>query len=107
MTTPTLPSLEGVETYKVVALCTAHLTWKDNELLTIAAEDPDEAMVMSREYGFFIKLYTDKESVKDNYRHGHSEAIKNIIAWALTHGIEMIEFDRDAGCVDGFPTFEW
>jgi hypothetical protein len=99
--------MEGVETYKVAALCTAHLTEKDSELLKIAGDDPDENMVMSREYGFFIKLYSDEAAVNDNYRHGHSEAINNIIAWALAHGVELIEFDRDAGCVDGFPTFDW
>jgi hypothetical protein len=47
-----------VESYKVMALNTSHLTKEDLATLTREANDPEQYMVLSREPGFFIKLYT-------------------------------------------------
>ena len=90
----------AVETYKVMALSTAHLTEDDIRILTEEANDSDEWMVMQREPGFFIKLYADESDL--NYTHGHSQTLKQIIRYAVSHGYEMIEFDRDAAIVSMF-----
>ena len=93
------------EEYKVVTLSTGHLTERDRDLLQEAADDQDETMVISRVYGFFIKLYPDLEP--SNFRHGHSESIKEIIRWAHSNGYRMIEFDCDAAMLPQFPVYNW
>lgn len=97
-----------VEEYMTVAMSTAHLTKEDLEALVQAAREDDQ-MVLTRESGYFIKLYDacDDEGVDRNYRHGHSDTIKDIIRWALESGYRMIEFDGDATVMAQFPTFEW
>lgn len=97
-----------VEEYMTVAMSTAHLTKEDLDALE-AAEREDDQMVLKRESGYFIKLYDvcDEEGVERNYRHGHSDTIKDIIRWALESGYRMIEFDGDATVMAQFPTFEW
>ena len=92
------------EEYKVVAMSTSHLTEEDRDLLVEAVNDADQ-MVLERETGFFIKLFD--EEVPHNYRHGHSETIKDIIRWAHDSGYRMIEFDSDAEVLNQFPVFEW
>jgi len=92
------------EDYKVVVLSTAHLTEEDRDALAEAVAD-GEQMVLQRETGFYLKLYP--EDTPDNFRHGHSDSIKNIIRWAHQAGYRMIEFDCDAAVMQGFPVFDW
>lgn len=99
------PADDGLETYRVVALSTAHLTQADIQALG-ASVDRGDPKVLKRESGFFIKLYRGEYESK-NYRHGHSMALKQIIHWALMNGFEMIEFDNSADASDRFPTFDW
>jgi len=100
-------SLSTEECYRVVSINSGHLTQADNDALTAAADDVDETMVMSRETGFFIKLYEDEENAGCNLCHGHSETIKVIIQWAHQSGYRMIEFDCDAQVLAKFPVFNW
>ena len=93
------------ETYNVLALSTAHLSPEDLDILQKEAEDPDEWMVMSREPGFFIKLYCD--DTEKNLRDGYSDTIIEIIKYACTKGFQMIEFDRDAAVCGKFPTYDF
>lgn len=95
------------ERYLVVAMSTGHLTEADNDVLTAAADDVDESMVMGRDTGFLIKLYKDELSEGLNLHHGHSETIKDIIKWAYERGYQMIEFDSGAEVLPQFPTFDW
>jgi len=99
------PDAQMPESYRAVAISTSHLTEKDRDALEETAQDQEETMVMSREYGFFIKLYPDDSVL--NYRYGHSDTIKDIIKWAVHSEYQMIEFDRDAGALEQFPEFEW
>ncbi len=92
------------EFYRVVAMSTGHLTEEDRDKLAEAVNDGDQ-MVLQRESGFFLKLF-NKES-PGNYRHGHSETIKDIIRWACQSGCRMIEFDCDAPTLPQFPVFDW
>lgn len=102
----------SAESYKVLALSTGHITKEDTDALNAAAADPEENMVMKRDTGWFIKLYyvpdiSDQHTVNRNMRHGVSPAIKLIIKLAVNAGFQMIEFDGDAGYIDGLPTFDW
>jgi len=89
--------------YQVITMSTGHLTADDIRVLEEQVNDEDN-MVMMRGTGFFIKLYEGENT--SNYRHGHSESIKEIIRWAITEGYRMIEFDCDADFLEQFPTFE-
>jgi len=100
-----MPDPSQIETYKVVALSTGHLTIEDRDALQAAADDIEETMVMGRSTGFFIKLYDLADS--DDLRHGHSESIKRIVQWAKGLGFQMIEFDRDADTLPCFPVYDW
>jgi hypothetical protein len=92
----------SAESYKVLALSTGHITKEDTDALNAAAADPEENMVMKRDTGWFIKLYYVPD-ISDQ----HSPAIKLIIKLAVNAGFQMIEFDGDAGYIDGLPTFDW
>lgn len=96
-----------IEKYSVVAMSTAHLTEMDSKALSIAAKDSEENMVMERSTGYFIKLYQGDDSKCSNFRHGHSDAIQDIIQWAINSGYGMIEFDCDAPTLSLFPVFDW
>ncbi len=102
---PECCELSSIETYKVVAISTGHISERDAKLLTEAAESGEDDMVMARPTGFFIKFVDSPES--DDCRHGESDEIKNIILWAKAHGFQMIEFDSDATVYDQFPEFHW
>lgn len=100
-----LPDPSEIETYRVVAMSTGHLTEGDRDSLTEAASDRAENMVMVRPTGFFIKLYDLADS--DDLRHGESEELKRIIQWAKGCGFQLIEFDEAANEISAFPTFDW
>lgn len=96
------------EHYRAVAMSTAHLTEEDRAALAEAVDNGDQ-MVLQRQsaflqQGFFLKLF-DAETPQ-NFRHGHSETIKNIIRWAHQSGYRLIEFDCDAEKLALFPVFE-
>jgi len=91
-----------LETYRAMALSTAHLTEKCRDVLELQADSNPQ--VMSREYGFFIKL-TNSHS---DFSIGDGDIeIRNIIQFANKNNFQLIEFDRDADPVDLFPVFEW
>ena len=93
-----------IEEYKVVAMSTAHLTEEDRDALVDAANDGDQ-MVLQSQNDFFIKLNTEES--QSNYRHGHSETIKDIIRWAHQSGYRMIEFQCSGQVLPQFPVFDW
>lgn len=94
------------ESYKCLAVSTAHLTDRDKRALSsLAGEDQ---MIFERDCGYFIKLYEPAERGDDdlNYREGLSHYFKNLIEYAVNKGYRMIEFDRDVEVLDIFPTHE-
>lgn len=94
----------GYESYKVIALSTAHISCDDSENLMDMADSSDYGMIMSRDSGFFIKLYSESES---NHYKELSDAANLILSWAFNQGARMVEFDCDAGEVEGLPVFAW
>jgi len=93
---------DELETYKAMALSTAHLTEKCRNALEL--QSGGSSQVMSREYGFFIKL---TESHLDLDIGDGGTEIRNIIQFANNNDFQLIEFDRDAEVLDLFPAFEW
>ena len=101
-----------METYSVLALSTGHLTKEDNALLhgithhhPHALDHQFYGMVMSREEGYFIKLYEEDYL---NEAAEFSPTLHKIIKYAHTEGHRMIEFDRDAEeYPEFFETFNW
>ncbi|ARM86169.1 DUF5983 family protein [Marinobacter salarius] len=96
---------EMVETYRSVAISTAHLTQEDEIFLEEQAHDAGCNRVTGRESGYFIKL--SAHEAEDNLRHVISEEAKKILRWAVMADFHLIEFDNAASEVDGFPTFDW
>jgi len=96
------------ETYEVLVLSTAHLTEADNIGLGKMAKDPSENMVMERETGYFIKLYT---ADNDGFSHNKYPVLSNHFTRILHYADSIeclgIEFDCDAGTLGFLKTFNW
>tara|TARA_R110002167_G_scaffold204404_1_gene408434 strand:+ start:3741 stop:4055 length:315 start_codon:yes stop_codon:yes gene_type:complete len=99
---PPVELLAEIETYKAVALSTGHLTEADRDYLAVLSTQ--SSMVMSRDEGFFVKLYEEMEP--STIAH-FGETLGAVIEWAYSLGVRLVEFDRDANTSDLFPTFEW
>lgn len=95
---------KGVETYRTVALSTAHLTAQD--LVALQSKSGGSTMVMERDTGFFVKLYCCEETEITNTDERYSDHLNAILAWAVEQGFQLVEFDCDAPAVDLFPCFE-
>jgi len=80
------------ETYRAIALSTAHLSGSDIQLLEKLSEDSEEWMVFNREPGFLLKLY---DEIEHNLNHSYSVTLNVIITMASLDGVRLIEFDRD------------
>ena len=94
--------------YRAIALSTAHISQKDSEYLTsISTGWNRDNLVMSRGYGFFIKLTDDPESFICDHETHISVELKELIRWAFREGYQLIELDCDAEPRPNFPTFNW
>lgn len=97
--------LPGLETYRVVALSTKHLSHQDCSELRHLTHGPEEyGMVLARDTGWFIKLYEELDSSMDIVTNS---SLRHIIKWAHSHGFRMVEFDCDAGIVDELNQYKW
>ena len=99
----TKTEVEEPESFKVLVLSTAHYEIEDDAELEDLCSDSD--MMMSRQHGYYIKLYNDAEL---NDKTCLSNSCRAIIKWALENGYRAVEFDCDADTYpDLFPVFEW
>jgi hypothetical protein len=97
-----------VETYRTMVLSTGHLSRDDASRLKSAADDPGETMVMAREYGYFVKLYScDGVVDSKDLLYCDNDSFGSIVRYAVKHGYQLIEFDRDANTYHFFPTYDW
>ena len=62
-------------------------------------------MVLERDTGFFVKLYSDEPDMNINPKY--SDSLVQIINWAQQTGHRMIEFDGDADAHSEFMTHSW
>ena len=98
--------LPEIESYKCAAISTAHISKSDRDHLEeLAGRD---SMVMSREFGFFIKLYENDDGENDNYRDCMSTEFNMMVSYLYSQGYRMIELDCDAPTYPQlFTTFSW
>lgn len=90
--------------YKAISISTSHLTMADMLRLTsLAYSDSNGAMILSRDTGFFQKLYNESEY---NINKSMSPEYNFIVETAHQAGFRMIEFDSSATEFDCFPEFE-
>ncbi|GBO89163.1 DUF5983 family protein [Marinobacter salsuginis] len=101
-----LPDPKGIETYSAVAMSTGHLAPADFKLLDRMVDTQESTRILKRPYGYFIKLAGDAHRVEHDLIHQASDALNRIIVWAKAAGFSLIEFDSDAGYIDGFTVFE-
>lgn len=94
------------ETYAAVALSTIHLCASGKAYLNARAADTNDSLVMSRSYGWFIKLggLIDEDGPAD-LRDNMPESVRDIISLALAHNIGMIEIDGDARVIGELPEY--
>lgn len=92
-----------METYRVIALSTAHIEHSDVATLSAAVDESN--MVMKRDTGFFIKLYLN--SLAGNFRKDYSKSLKEVIAYAFDNNFEMIELDSDAPVIQELNQHDW
>ncbi len=90
--------IEGV--YLTVTVSMQLLFDDDCALLDTLAHDShitpgDAGMVMKQDTGFIIKLHADTENPSLDIHDDYSEALKDIVGWAVQEGFNAIEFNAD------------
>lgn len=98
-----------METYTCIALSTAHIKETDRDLLHKL--EASTCRVMSREYGYFIKLTGELDidlMIGDSEGVPLSDSLKEVILFAYqVKNCLMIELDCDADTVSVLPTYDW
>lgn len=89
-----------MESYKCIALSTAHITERDAGILSSLSSE----MIMIRKTGFFIKLY---EELEHNHFSSLSIATNKMIEHCHQNGARLIELDRDAQINYDLAIFDW
>lgn len=93
-------------TYKVICFSNSHLPASDIEELKDRGEAFEYGMIMARDTGVVVKLYSEIESDEELIEKGLSDYYNNIVIAAYKAGYGMIEFDVDACEYKTFPIFE-
>lgn len=93
----------GIEVYSTMAISTGHMTFDDSRYL----DRSENSMVMKRDTGFFIKLYTGEYDLDKNFSDHYSNALKKVIKYAVEGGFELIEFDEAGPVIELFTVFDW
>ncbi len=57
--------------------------------------------------GWTIYAHEPGEWIKPSTPHGVIEMLDRIFAYAREQGVDLINFDRDAGFIDDLPAYEW
>ena len=87
-----------LESYTCCALSTGHLS----PSCLLELDQISSNMVMSRDTGYFLKLYDDL----DMNICFTSKVLNKAVAQLHAKGYRLIEFDRDAEEVSDLPTFD-
>ena len=89
---------------KVWEVSTAHITEEDNN--TLGKQSMEDVVSYPYEFGYFIVVQSDKMTV--NNPDKMSNAFIKIYNDAIESGVNLIQFDRDAGPDNpDYPTFDW
>jgi len=97
-------SAPQLETYQTACVSTGHLSQQDRDafLDALTAEEP---MLMSRDTGYFLKLYEEIDYNFEGSLADITPALKSLITHLHAQGIRMVEFDCDGPTLPGFETF--
>lgn len=89
---------------KVWEVSTTHLTKEDDEKLTLCKLS--DVICYPYEFGYFIHISDTRLRIKNE--DGMSRAFVHLYNDALKNGVDLIQFDRDAGPENpDYPTFDW
>ena len=119
MNTATVPSLvstltdaDGVlgtlETYRAAALSTAHLRPDDIRAIErMIGDHHPQCRFMSRDTGFFVKLYGPSDDDDNHYRDLPISGDLVALLQAFDQsGFHLVEFDADASELNGLPVYD-
>lgn len=98
-----------------LCLSTAHITEKDNTLLSSLKSDLDTfcaIRIVPHDYGYFIHVpnYNSdayEEMIKELLDFGLSESFILLHKYAKVNNCMWINLDRDGETIDYLQTFEW
>ena len=98
-------------TYSVADISTAHITPRDNELLSGPTPSSGFFMlVVATEYGWLVHvegLHTDEERQADWRNAGMSNKFVDTCVLASTQGCKWADFDCDGIVYDSLPQVDW
>ncbi|MBB3048896.1 hypothetical protein FHR99_003170 [Litorivivens lipolytica] len=92
--------------YSALAVSTRHITEEDSKFLGQLSRAPSAMHFMERETGYFIKM-PECEDALVKTAHGLSEITVALMVEVHRAGYHMLELDRDAEEIGGFPVFDW
>jgi hypothetical protein len=108
------------EILRCLAISTAHISKRDDELLDedaswyVSPKDPPYRpflLVAVKNAGYFVYVNSDPEILGEDMngllKRGYSQAFMDILAWACDNKIDWLELDADGPEYDGLPTFDW
>lgn len=103
------PSRKRREIARVWVLSTAHVRYRDMQLLKVRRGDEQSLIVHNHEYGCLVGV--DEEHAREHRRQllefGFSRALLRLLLSAARLGCEWLQLDG-AGPIDKeFPTFDW
>ena len=97
---------------------TAHISFRDNELLQMSCEGsgvdiPGGPITYAYEHGFFVYAYEtgdakyDAEYLDDCKKFGLSDEFVALVVEARANGCKYLQLDADATVYDDLPKFDW
>lgn len=107
---PAIELAGSSDQYKTICISTGHIRSSDAEKLREDGDNPSQNMIMTRDTGFFVKLYSDDHDevrVLEQDYPGYSEAFYNVMKHVKEAGFTLVEFDCDATVYNSLPTFDW
>ena len=102
------PSSNGdFESYSMLVISTAHIREEDAQRFeNVERLDDPRYRVHLTGYGYRVRLHQDL--YQDELAElGLSEAVWNVLRFALARGYGGVEFDCDADIRDELPQFDW
>lgn len=94
----------GPEQYRTVVVNIGHIRLRDAGVLSDAVGNGLQT-VFERDSGFFIRLMAEvPESLSFE---GQSDALGDLLAWAVREGYGAVQIDALAPVVEAFPVFDW
>lgn len=99
----------ALETHRMLALSTGHLTCETAQLMTRLAgtstvfEEGLPIYYEKGEYGFFVPVPDDPQDIPSTC----PTDLEACMHFAIAHGFTWLMFDRDADQVPGLTSYEW